>query len=152
MENPFRLGRIAGIEVGIHVSWLIVFALLTFSLATGYFPMAVEGIGTGMSWLLGSVATVLLFGSVLVHELAHSFMARARGLEAVGAVDLLGEKELTSEAISAWWQQAVTRRVDRTRLRLDGLERVVLRAGGLETRAPLPARPAADPEGEGRVA
>ena len=79
-------------------------------------------------------------------------LIRARGLEAVGAVDLLGEKELTSEAISAWWQQAVTRRVDRTRLRLAGLERVVLRAGGLETRAPLPARPAADQEGEGRVA
>ncbi|HEX2884440.1 MAG TPA: site-2 protease family protein [Candidatus Limnocylindria bacterium] len=82
LRNTFRLFTVSGIEVGIHVSWLIVFALLTFSLATGYFPMAVEGIGTGMSWLLGGVATVLLFGSVLVHELAHSFMARARGLEA----------------------------------------------------------------------
>lgn len=82
LRNTFRLFTVSGIEIGIHVSWLIVFALLTFSLATGYFPMAVEGIGTGMSWLLGSVATVLLFGSVLVHELAHSFMARARGLEA----------------------------------------------------------------------
>lgn len=82
LRNTFRLFTVRGIEVGIHVSWLIVFALLSFSLATGYFPMAVENIGTGVSWLLGSVATILLFGSVLVHELAHSFMARARGLEA----------------------------------------------------------------------
>ena len=82
LRNTFKLFNVAGIEVGIHVSWLAIFALLTFSLATGYFPQAIDGIDTVMAWGLAAVAALLFFASVLIHELAHSFVARARGLEA----------------------------------------------------------------------
>lgn len=89
LRNSFRLFTIAGIEVGIHVSWLLIFALVTWSLATGFFPEAArqilpsgERLSEVTAWVLGVAAALLLFASVLVHELAHSFMARARGLEA----------------------------------------------------------------------
>jgi Zn-dependent protease len=81
VKNAFRLFSVRGIDVSIHISWLIVFALLTWSLAVGYFPAAIPGIDATMAWILGAIATLLLFASVLVHELSHSFVARSRGLE-----------------------------------------------------------------------
>ena len=86
LRNSFRLFSIGEIDVGIHVSWLIIFALVTWSLATGFFPEAAREMMPGMrlggtaAWVLGVAAAILLFGSVLLHELAHSFVARARGL------------------------------------------------------------------------
>lgn len=88
LRSSFRLFTIGGIEVGIHVSWLLIFGLVTWSLATGFFPEAYREVAGGArlpqltAWVLAVIAALLLFGSVLVHELAHSFMARARGLEA----------------------------------------------------------------------
>ncbi len=87
LKNSVRLFSVAGIEVGVHYSWLIVFGLLTWSLAESFFPQAYRQLtGTSLEpttrWLLGATASLLLFASVLVHELAHSFMARARGLDA----------------------------------------------------------------------
>jgi Zn-dependent protease/CBS domain-containing protein len=80
--QTFRIGRIFGIDVGIHASWLLIFALVTWSLAVGYFPSVLPDIGRTEALVLGIVAAILLFGSVLVHELAHSLVARARGLDA----------------------------------------------------------------------
>jgi Zn-dependent protease/CBS domain-containing protein len=78
----FRLFRIAGIDVGIHISWLIIFFLVTWSLATGYYPLVLPEIDPTTAWILGVIASLLLFTSVLIHELAHSLVARAQGLEA----------------------------------------------------------------------
>ena len=82
LGNSIRLFRIGGIEVGVHYSWLVIFFLVTYSLASGVFPQALPGIGTTEAWILGAISALLLFASVLVHELAHSFTARARGLDA----------------------------------------------------------------------
>jgi Zn-dependent protease/CBS domain-containing protein len=88
LRNSVRLFTIGGVEVGIHFSWLIIFALVTWSLATGFFPVLYGEVTGGetlpptTSWILGAAAAILLFASVLVHELAHSFMARSRGLPA----------------------------------------------------------------------
>ena len=80
MSGSFRIGRIAGIDINIHISWLIILVFLTFWLASGYFPMAYPGRTQGTYIVLGLVSTLFLFVSVLLHELAHSFVARARGL------------------------------------------------------------------------
>ncbi|MEO7019074.1 MAG: site-2 protease family protein [Ktedonobacteraceae bacterium] len=80
MSGSFRIGRIAGIDINIHVSWLIILVLLTFALASGYFPAAYPGHTNVTYVVLGLISTILLFVSVLLHELAHSFVARARGL------------------------------------------------------------------------
>ena len=76
----FGLGRIAGIQIRIDWTWLIIFLLVTFSLAVGYFPFVIPGFGTALYWGLGIVSSLLLFGAVLGHELAHSLVARSEGL------------------------------------------------------------------------
>lgn len=80
MPGSLHLGRIAGIDIYIHFSWLIIFVFLTWSLATGGFPQLIPGLSTITYWLVSAVVALLLFASVLLHELAHSFVARARGL------------------------------------------------------------------------
>ena len=81
MPGSFRIFRIAGIDINIHISWLIILVFLTFSLATGWFPITYPGSSTTTYYLLGFIASILLFVSVLLHELAHSFVARSRGLQ-----------------------------------------------------------------------
>jgi len=96
--QSIRLFTVLGVEVGVHVSWFLIVGLMTWSLAVGYFPMAVDGLSEGEAWVLGIAGSLLLFGCVLVHELAHSLVARARGLEAraitlflFGGVSTVGE-------------------------------------------------------------
>lgn len=80
MKSLFRIGSIAGIEIGIHYTWIFVFILIAWSLAEGFFPDAYPGWARGTYWITGIAASLLLFVSVLLHELAHSFVARARGM------------------------------------------------------------------------
>jgi len=80
MKSSLRLFRIAGIDIGIHYTWILIFVLLSWSLARGFFPQLYPGWDTVTYWITGVVAALLLFGSVLVHELAHSLVAQARGI------------------------------------------------------------------------
>jgi Zn-dependent protease/predicted transcriptional regulator len=80
MSGTFRIGNIAGIDIDIHVSWIIILVLLTVSLATGWFPQLYPGWSTATYWLIAFLSSLLLFVSVLLHELAHSLVARRRGL------------------------------------------------------------------------
>lgn len=80
MRGSFRLGHIAGIEIGIHYTWLIAFLLITWSLAQSLFPQLHPGWDLVTYWITGILAALLLFVSVLLHELAHSLVAQARGL------------------------------------------------------------------------
>ena len=84
MNDSIHLGRLAGIRVGAHWSLLVVFALLTWSLATGLLPSAVPA-GSPAAYLLIAVATTLLFfASLLAHEMAHALLARRLGIEIEG--------------------------------------------------------------------
>src|SRR6266705_6452045 len=80
MPGSLRLGKLAGIDIYVHISWLIIVVLLTVSLATGWFSQLYPGWATLTYWLVGLISALLLFVSVLLHELAHSIVARARGL------------------------------------------------------------------------
>jgi Zn-dependent protease/predicted transcriptional regulator len=80
MRSSFKLGRIAGIDIGIHYTWLFAFLLISWSLAEGFFPSTFTGYGTTAYWLLGIAGAIGLFGSVLFHELSHSLVARVRGM------------------------------------------------------------------------
>jgi Zn-dependent protease/predicted transcriptional regulator len=80
MSGSLHLGKIAGIRIDLNWSWLIIVVLLTVSLATGWFPVIYSGWSPSAYWIAGLLAALLLFVSVLVHELAHSLMARARGV------------------------------------------------------------------------
>ncbi|HXG26699.1 MAG TPA: site-2 protease family protein [Candidatus Binatia bacterium] len=80
MGASLRVLSVGGIDVFVHVSWLVIFLLITWSLGTSYFPAAVPDATDAQHFILGAVAAVLLLVSVLLHELAHSFVAKARGL------------------------------------------------------------------------
>jgi Zn-dependent protease/CBS domain-containing protein len=84
LESSFRLGRIAGIEVGVNWSWLVVFALITWSLAVGVFPSQDGGLTQGTYVAMGVIAALLFFASLLAHELGHAVTARREGMELDG--------------------------------------------------------------------
>ncbi len=80
MKNSLRVGRLGGVTINIHYTWLIVFGLMTYSLAAGVFPSFYPHWSSAENWIVSAVATILLFVSVLAHELGHSFVARAKGI------------------------------------------------------------------------
>jgi Zn-dependent protease len=75
MNASVKLGRIWGIPIGLHLSWFLVFGLVLFSLGTGYFPREYPQLSTGVHLVLAAITTILLFGSVLLHELGHALIA-----------------------------------------------------------------------------
>ena len=78
--KPFYLGRVFGIPIFAHYSWLPVFPFYAWAIASGLLPREAPGLSVVKYWALGLLTTMLLFVSVLVHELAHATMARAEGL------------------------------------------------------------------------
>lgn len=86
--RPWRIGKIMGIPIAVDPSWLVIFALLTINLGTGLFP-AELGAGRRFGFnaealVLGVIASLMLFASVLAHELSHAWMALRRGIPVMG--------------------------------------------------------------------
>jgi Zn-dependent protease/CBS domain-containing protein len=98
-----KLGKILGFEINIDWSWLLVFALVVWSLASGYFPSTYPEFGVATNWLMGILAALLLFASVLIHELSHSLVARQYGTQVKGITLFLfgGVSQTTDEPKSA---------------------------------------------------
>lgn len=84
MRDSVTIGRVAGITVGINWSWLIVFALIAWTLATGIFPETNPGLADGAYIAMALVAAVLFFTSLLLHEFGHALQARREGVEIEG--------------------------------------------------------------------
>jgi Zn-dependent protease len=76
-SGTLRLGRIFGIPVELHYTWFFIFLLLAWGLATGFFPAMYPDLSVLARWILGAASAVLLFVSVLLHELMHSVVAKA---------------------------------------------------------------------------
>lgn len=86
-RSGIPLGRIAGIDIRLDYSWFIIFLLVTWSLAAGYFPQVYPQWSTAQSVITGLITSLLFFGSILAHELMHSIVAQRSGI-AVGAITL----------------------------------------------------------------
>lgn len=84
LTSSIRIGRIAGIEVGINWTWFLVFALIAFTLAEVVFPETTSDLAAGTYWAMGVVAAALFFGSILLHELGHAIQARRDDVEIDG--------------------------------------------------------------------
>ncbi len=80
-RGVYKIATIGGVDVKLHWSWLLIVLLMTFSLASSWFPARMPRESQATYWVLGLLASLLLFVSVLVHELAHSFVALARGMK-----------------------------------------------------------------------
>ena len=73
--SNWKIGRVLGIPIHVHASWFAVFFLVTWSLATGYLPETLPGLSESRYWGMGGISSLLLFLSVLLHELGHSYVA-----------------------------------------------------------------------------
>src|SRR5271169_4785484 len=107
MRSTVRLGRISGIEIGLHYSWFIIAALIVLSLG-GRFRQVNPDWSTGEIWIAALATAVLFFVTLLLHELAHSLVAQARGLRvraitlfALGGVSQIEED--SNDAKTEFW-------------------------------------------------
>ena len=94
-----QLFRVRGIPVRIDVGWLLIVGLIAWSLASGYFPHVLPSLSPAAYWAEGLMAALLLFASVLLHELAHALVAVRHGVP-VGGITLHifgGVSQLDSE-------------------------------------------------------
>ncbi|MFH1683047.1 MAG: site-2 protease family protein, partial [Candidatus Woesearchaeota archaeon] len=81
MRGSTKLFRIFGIDIKIHFSWWFVFALLSWSLSSAFFPHFYPDLGTREYWVMGIASALLLFVSVLLHELSHSLVAKSKKIK-----------------------------------------------------------------------
>lgn len=107
MNGSIRVGNLFGIPFYVHPSWFLVLGLVTFSYG-GQLSAIFPGLDSGLAFLLGFVAALFLFASVLAHELGHSFVALWQGIEVKSiSLFLFGglaalEKESETPAQSFW--------------------------------------------------
>jgi Zn-dependent protease/predicted transcriptional regulator len=80
VTSSFKLGRLAGVEIGIHWSWALIFALIVWSLADVVFPETNPGLGDGTYLAMAIIAVLLFFASLLAHELGHATRAAKEGM------------------------------------------------------------------------
>jgi Zn-dependent protease/CBS domain-containing protein len=74
-RSTIPLGRILGIPIGLDYSWFLIFALITWTLATSYYPTEFGSWPVAQYWIVGAATAILMFVSVLLHELGHSVVA-----------------------------------------------------------------------------
>lgn len=79
MRAQIKLGRIFGVQIGLHYSWFIIAFLITLSLA-GHFATNNPDWSPGLRWGVAIVTAILFFGAIVAHELSHALVAKARGL------------------------------------------------------------------------
>jgi Zn-dependent protease/predicted transcriptional regulator len=80
MTGSLRVGRIFGIPIEVHYTWLIVFGLITTTLAKGYLARYTLYTSNTIIWIIGGIASIVFFSCVVLHELMHSYIAIKRGL------------------------------------------------------------------------
>jgi Zn-dependent protease/CBS domain-containing protein len=102
-RHTIPIGRIFGISVDLDLSWFLLIGLLTWMLAVSYYPFEFHGWTVGQYWLIGLMTALMLFASVLIHELAHSVVAKGYGMSVPRIVLFIfgGVSEISAEPPSA---------------------------------------------------
>jgi len=97
------LFKLLGFSVRIDLSWVVIAALVTWSLATRLFPQSQEDLSGAAYWLMGAAGAIGLFGSIVFHEMCHSLVARGYGLSMRGITLFIfgGVAEMDEEPQSA---------------------------------------------------
>src|SRR3990172_11916008 len=103
MLGSFKIGRIAGVEIAVHWSWLFIFVLVTSSFATGILEEFFPEWSDARRWGVGVIIAAIFFTSILLHELSHSLVAKAKGIPVKGITLFVfgGVSNLGREAQSA---------------------------------------------------
>ena len=102
MKAQIKLGRIFGVQIGLHYSWFIIAVLITFSLAQ-QFQLTNAAWSAELRWGLALITAVLFFASIVIHELSHALVAKARGLpvRSITLFALGGVAQMEREAADA---------------------------------------------------
>lgn len=98
--RPIRLGSLLGIPILVNPSWFLLFGITTFLLATQVYPDLYKETGAGTHLMMALVSVVLFFASIILHELAHSAVAKAYKIP-VKSITLFifgGVSQITREA------------------------------------------------------
>jgi Zn-dependent protease/predicted transcriptional regulator len=111
VHSQIKLGRIFGIEIGLHYSWFVIAVLIAFSLAAHFHQIRPDWTQQSV-WSAAAFTAILFFAALLLHELAHSIVAKSRGLNvrAITLFALGGVSQIESEppdAKSEFWIAAV---------------------------------------------
>src|SRR3989304_2495359 len=105
MLSSIKSGKVAGIEIGVHWSWLFIFGLITFSFADkeGLLHEFYPEWSTAQRWVVAAIVAAIFFTSILLHELSHSLVAKAKGIPVKGITLFVfgGVSNLGREAQSA---------------------------------------------------
>ena len=75
-----KIGKLLGVPVKLHYTLILGILLISWTLALGYLPSEYPGLSPTTYWLIGAIGAIVLFTSILVHELAHSYVAKKSGL------------------------------------------------------------------------
>lgn len=86
MNESVRLGRIAGVDVGVNWTVFVIFLLITFGLAAGRFPQEHPGLEPTAYVVAGVVAGLVFLASILAHEVSHAVVAQRNGVDVDGIV------------------------------------------------------------------
>jgi Zn-dependent protease len=102
MKAQVKVGRIAGISIGLHYSWFLIAVLIALSLAQHFRTVAPQW-SSPVVWMAAVVTGLLFFAALLLHELAHSLLAKARGMRvrAITLFALGGVSQIETEASDA---------------------------------------------------
>src|SRR6185437_12730587 len=102
LNSQIKLGSIAGIEIGLNYSWFVIAFLIALSLAA-HFQSFNAGWSPALIWFTAGITAVLFFITLLLHELAHSVVAKSRGLRvrAITLFALGGVSQIESESPDA---------------------------------------------------
>ena len=82
--QSFRLGSIFGFEIRVDLSWFLIFFLILWSLTESLFPRIYPELSEIAYLLMGVLGTLLFFVSIIAHELAHSLVAKVKGIPVEG--------------------------------------------------------------------
>jgi Zn-dependent protease/predicted transcriptional regulator len=102
MRPSIRLGRLLGIDIGLHYSWFIIALLIFFSLV-GHFHVINPQWSPALAWSMAAITALLFFGSIVAHELSHAAVAKARGMpvKSITLFALGGVANIEKESVDA---------------------------------------------------
>ena len=103
MKKQIELIRIFNIPIKLDLSWFIIVAFISWTLALGYFPHKYPDLDKSIYWIMGISSALLLFVSVLLHELSHSIVAKKNNIPIKGITLFIfgGVAEMTEEPTTA---------------------------------------------------
>ncbi|MHB8683793.1 MAG: site-2 protease family protein [Dehalococcoidia bacterium] len=99
-RGSFRVGAVFGVPIEVNASWLITLALFVFLLGNAVYPSLLDGQPLWFYWTLAAISGIFFFASIIIHELAHSLIARRSGIpvRAITLFMLGGVSQITREA------------------------------------------------------